>query len=98
MRALYRFVDVVMMNKASIVGLGLCFYMGRRFTTNIQELEKNTQEKKLFDPLKAKAQIEVYKEIYNIGDGENGQHDPSSQVDAVTGQRKDTALKILQTA
>ncbi len=42
MRAFYRFLDVAMMNKASIVGLGLCVYMGRRFTTNIQELEKNT--------------------------------------------------------
>ena len=30
------------------------------------DLEKNTQEKKLFDPLKAKAQIQVYKEIYNF--------------------------------
>jgi hypothetical protein len=34
------------------------------------DLEKNTQEKKLFDPLKAKAQIQVYKEIYNL-DSEN---------------------------
>jgi len=77
-------VDTVMMNKTSIVGLGLCYYMGRRFTVNVQELERNTQEKKLFDPLKAKAQIEVYKEIYNMEEG---------------GERpKDTALKILETA
>ena len=30
------------------------------------QLEQNTQEKKLFDPLKAKAQIQVYKDIYNF--------------------------------
>lgn len=77
-------LDTVMMNKTSIAGLGLCYYMGRRFTLNVQELERNTQEKKLFDPLKAKAQIEVYKEIYNM---EEGQERP-----------KDTALKILETA
>ena len=40
--------------------------MSRRMTTNIEELEKNTSEKKLFDPMKAKAQIEVYKEIYKL--------------------------------
>ena len=66
MRLAARIIDTVLMNKASIIGLGGCWYMGRRFTRNIKELEENTQEKKLFDPLKAKAQIEVYKEIYNI--------------------------------
>lgn len=89
MRGFYRFLDMVMINKASIVGLGLCLYMGRRFSTNMRELEQNTQEKKLFDPLKAKAQIEVYKEIYNMGDDEG---------DAPREPRKDTALKILQSA
>lgn len=47
------------------------------------ELEKNTQEKKLFDPLKAKAQIQVYKEIYNF-EGE--------------GQKEDGSLRILKSA
>ncbi len=87
MRTLYRGLDFVMINKASIVGLGLCLWVGRRFTRNITELEQNTQEKKLFDPLKAKAQIEVYKEIYNMDD------DNSTKT-----EKKDTALKILQTA
>ena len=45
--------------------------MSRRMTTNIQELEKNTMDKKLFDPVKAKAQIEVYKEIYRLEEQEN---------------------------
>ena len=54
----------------------------------MKELEENTQNKKLFDPLKAKAQIEVYKEIYNIDDDkEKGEE-----------MNKDTALKILQSA
>jgi hypothetical protein len=73
-----------MINKASIVGLGLCVWVGRRFNRNIHELEANTQEKKLFDPLKAKAQIEVYKEIYNMDDDKSNKE-----------EKKDTALKIL---
>lgn len=49
------------------------------------ELEKNTQEKKLFDPLKAKAQIQVYKEIYNLDDKANE-------------TEKEGQLRILQSA
>ena len=52
-------------------------------SNNMAELEKNTQEKKLFDPVKAKAQIQVYKEIYNL-----------DQKD----QDKEDQLKILRTA
>lgn len=89
MRTLYRGLDFIMINKASIVGLGLCLWVGRRFTRNITELEQNTQEKKLFDPLKAKAQIEVYKEIYNMDENDSA---------AKNTEKKDTALKILQTA
>ena len=37
----------------------------------MKELEKNTQEHKVFDPVKAKAQIDVYKEIYNLMDKED---------------------------
>ena len=44
--------------------------MSRRMTKNIEELEKNTMDKKLFDPIKAKAQIEVYKEIYRLEEQE----------------------------
>lgn len=50
------------------------------------ELEKNTQEKKLFDPLKAKAQIQVYKEIYNFDDGKESE------------EQKEGQLRILQSA
>jgi hypothetical protein len=32
-------------------------WVSRKISGNMRELEKNTQEKKLFDPLKAKAQI-----------------------------------------
>ena len=90
MRVFYKLLDSVLINKTSIVGLGLCLYMGRRFSRNITELEQNTQEKKLFDPLKAKAQIEVYKEIYSMDDSTAG-----TSIDEKTGERKDTALKIL---
>ena len=40
--------------------------MSARMTKNVEELERNTVEKKLFDPVKAKAQMEVYKEIYRL--------------------------------
>ena len=40
-------------------------------TNNMEELERNTQDKKLFDPVKAKAQIEVYKEIYKLEENES---------------------------
>lgn len=67
--------------------------MSKRMAGNIEELEKNTQDKKLFDPVKAKAQIEVYKEIYRME--ENESLPPEKRVDI---RKQDGALKILQTA
>ena len=49
----------------------LGYGLSNRMTTNIEELEKNTVEKKLFDPTKAKAQMEVYKEIYRLEEQED---------------------------
>ena len=94
MRSFYKTLDFIMINKASIIGFGLCIYMGRRFTRNIDELEQNTQEKKLFDPLKAKAQIDVYKEIYNMDDNES----PAEAARKAEESKQDTTLKILQSA
>ena len=66
-------IDFVVINRNSLMGLGVGVWVCRRFSNNMTELEKNTQEKKLFDPLKAKAQIQVYKDIYNLEDeGEKG--------------------------
>ena len=67
--------------------------MCRRLTNNMQELEKNAADKKLFDPLKAKAQLEVYKEIYRLEEMENL---PEDQKKAM--RQEDGALKILKTA
>ena len=75
--------DFVVLHKSSIAGFGLCIWVSRRFNSNMKELEQNTQEKKLFDPLKAKAQIQVYKEIYNFDD---------------KSQNEDGALRILKSA
>ena len=55
-----------MLNRNSLVGMGMFIFIYRRFASNITNLEKNTQEKKLFDPIKAKAQIQVYKDIYSL--------------------------------
>ena len=52
-----------------------------------------TQDKKLFDPIKAKAQIEVYKEIYRMEEQENLPEDQRKDV-----RKQDGALRILQTA
>ena len=52
-------------------GYRLGYGLSNRMTTNIEELEKNTVEKKLFDPTKAKAQMEVYKEIYRLEEQED---------------------------
>ena len=69
-------------NKASLAGLTVCLYFGTRISRNMANLEKNTQEKKLFDPLKAKAQVQVYKQIYNIEDQ----------------QERDAELRIMKSA
>ena len=50
-------------------------------------------DKKLFDPTKAKAQIEVYKEIYNLESEEGLSEEQKKEM-----RKKDRALKILQTA
>ena len=38
-----------------LLGVGLCVAMSTRMNNNIVELERNTAEHKLFDPVKAKA-------------------------------------------
>ena len=67
--------------------------MSRRMTRNMEELERNTQDKKLIDPVKAKAQIEFYKEIYKLE--ENEQLPPEQRVDI---REQDGALRILKSA
>ena len=54
-----------------LFGVGLCVAMSTRMNNNIVELERNTAEHKLFDPVKAKAQMDVYKEIYKLEEDEN---------------------------
>ena len=54
-RKFHQFVDFCVVNKYSLLGLGACYFVTRRFNRNMAELEKNTQEKKLYDPIKAKA-------------------------------------------
>ena len=66
MRGATKLLDFVLVHKYSLFGLGVGCAMSYRVSSNMRELEKNTMEKKLFDPTKAKAQIEVYKEIYNL--------------------------------
>ena len=54
-RSLHKAFDFMVVNKYSLLGLGACWWVTRRFNHNMKELEKNTQEKKLYDPIKAKA-------------------------------------------
>ena len=67
--------------------------MSRRMTNNIEDLERNAAEKKLFDPVKAKAQMEVYKEIYRLEEQEGLTEEQKKDI-----RNRDGALKILQTA
>ena len=60
---------------------------------NMEDLERNTVEKKLFDPVKAKAQMEVYKEIYRLEEQEGLTEEQKKDI-----RNTDGALKILQTA
>ena len=68
-RNLQKAIDFVVLNRNSLIGLLGCYWVARRFSNNMDELEKNTQDKKLFDPIKAKAQVQVYKEIYDLERG-----------------------------
>lgn len=102
MRSFQKLLDTFWIHKTSVIGFGICkfpplphlitlsigMYGAKRVSRNVKELEENTQSKQLFDPVKAKAQIEVYKEIYNIG-AENSEEGLKN---------KDVALKILQSA
>ena len=82
-RKAQKVIDFISLNRNSILGLGFCLWFSKRLSNNMAELEKNTQEKKLFDPLKAKAQVQVYKEIYNVRDMKD---------------KNDAELRILKTA
>ena len=86
-RKLQKAFDFIYLNKTSILGLAGCYWVSQRFSRNMDELERNTQEKKLFDPIKAKAQVQVYKEIYNL-DNDSQEADKD----------EDGALRILKSA
>ena len=68
----------------------LGYGISTRMTQNIEELERNTVDKKLFDPTKAKAQMEVYKEIYRLEEQEHFTEEQKKDI-----RNKDGALKIL---
>ena len=93
MRSASKLIDFCFVHKYSLIGLGIGCAMSFRVSSNMQELEKNTMEKKLFDPTKAKAQIEVYKEIYKLESEEGLTEEQKKEI-----RKKDGALRILQTA
>ena len=68
------------------------YALSRRMTVNIEELERNAAQKKLFDPIKAKAQMEVYKEIYRLEEQDLTEEQKADI------RNRDGALKILKTA
>ena len=93
MRGFTKALDFVLVHKYSLFGLGIGCAMSYRVSSNMRELERNTMEKKLFDPTKAKAQIEVYKEIYKLESEEGLSDEQKKEI-----RKKDGALRILQTA
>ena len=95
-------LDSLILNRNRIAGLGVGLWMCTRFGNNMQQLEENTKEKKLFDPVKARAQIEIYKEIYRIENEEDKAREEGRELTPEEIQKiyaeKDGALRILQTA
>lgn len=79
-RSAAKLIDTIWIHKGSCIGMVGCYYLSRRMNSNMVELERNTQDKKLFDPIKAKAQIEVYKEIYRMEEQENLPEDQRKDV------------------
>ena len=79
--------------RKSFIGLAACYWMSSRMSKNMEDLEKNTVEKKLFDPVKARAQMEVYKEIYRLEGDESLTEEQRKDI-----RNRDGALKILQSA
>ena len=61
-------MDHLWMRRNSYFGLMVGSYLSYRMARNQDQLEEHSRANKLFDPVKAKAQVQVYKEIYNIED------------------------------
>ena len=89
-------------HKNRLFGLVVFTGLSRRMHNNMRELELNTAEKKLFDPVKAKAQLEVYKEIYKIEKEEDIARDQGRELTDEEKERikdeNDGALRILKSA
>ena len=93
-RNFQKVVDFVLVNRNSLIGLGIGLWACRRFSNNMTELERNTQEKKLFDPLKAKAQIQVYKDIYKLEGA--GEDEAGSRLRIMESAQKDDLKQLNQ--
>ena len=89
-RNFQKLVDNLIVHKYTVLGICIGGYFAKRMSNNMNELEQNTAQKKLFDPTKAKAQIEVYKEIYRLEAEEGLTEDEKREI-----RKKDGALKIL---
>merc|ERR1712166_1548324 len=100
-RNLAKGLDFLILNRNRIAGLGVGLWLCRRFGNNMTQLEENTKDKKLFDPVKARAQIEIYKEIYRIENEEDKAREEGRELSPEEIQKiyaeKDGALRILQT-
>ncbi|CAI2382785.1 unnamed protein product [Moneuplotes crassus] len=72
-RRFFKVWDFLILRKTSLAGLGMIVYLSTRLGNNMEELEENTKQHKIFDPVKAKAQVDVYKEIYNLMDEEESE-------------------------
>ena len=67
----FDFLHVIAFWNSVFLGVGILLYLTVKMNRNVNDLENSTREYKVFDPRKAKAQIDVYKEIYSIMDKED---------------------------
>ena len=70
-RSFYRLADTILANKASIFGLGVGVFLWVKMSRSFGQLNSDENVKRMYDPVKARAQIEVYKEVYNMGSKED---------------------------
>ena len=69
-RDFMRMWDFVVLKRKPIMGFFLTIYLMRRYSSNFGGMEKEVTKHGYYDPRKAEAQIQLFKDIYLKGDKE----------------------------
>ena len=63
-RTFSMFTDYLILRHRSFVGLGITIYLLQRYNRNFGKMEKEVTRHGYYDPRKAEAQIQLFKDIY----------------------------------